>query len=102
MKKTLIALATGALLSVGGIASAAEQLSDTQMDQVAAGTYYTPTSIATSSGFALFGSTASGANSTAYSRTTWFSNTMRTTAGAATVSSGLVVTSTASAGSGFN
>lgn len=101
MKKTLIALATGALMSMGGIASAAEQLSDTQMDQVAAGTY-TPYSLATTSGFALIGATASGASTTAYSRTTWFSTTRSTTAGAATVASGFFVGSTATAGSGFN
>lgn len=101
MKSTLIALAAGALISAGGLANAAEQLNDNQMDLVAAGTY-TPFSLATTGGFALIGTVASGADSNAYSRTTWFSSTKYTSAGAATVSSGILVTSSASAGSGFN
>jgi hypothetical protein len=101
MKRTLIALAAGTLMSVGGLANAAEQLSDNQMDQVAAGTY-TPFSLATTSGFALIGTVASGAETSAYSRTTWYSKTMKTTASAATISTGVFVKSTASAGSGFN
>lgn len=100
MKKTLTALAAGILMSAGGLASAAEpvQLTDSQMDNVAAGGME---SIATTSGFALFGTVASGAETGAVVRYTWGSVTKRTYASSATISSGLLVTATASAGSSF-
>lgn len=100
MKKTLTALAAGVLLSAGGVASAAEpvQLSDSQMDTVAAGGME---SVATTSGFALIGTVASGAETGAYARYTWGSVTKKTYASSATIASGVLVVSTASAGSSF-
>lgn len=96
MKRTIMALAAGALMSVGGFSYAAETLSDSQLDQVAAGTY-TPYSWATTSGLVLVGGTASGASTGA----TFTPLGMATGASATTVAIGLVAGSTASAGSGF-
>ena len=97
MKRTIIALAAGALMSVGSFSYAAEALSDGQMDQVAAGTFYTPYSWANTSGVVFLGGTASGA-STSGSLT---SSGLFTGASSATLAIGAVAGSTASAGSGF-
>lgn len=100
MKKTITTLAAGLLMSAAGLASAAEpvQLSDSDMDKVAAGAMQ---SVATTSGFALFGTVASGAETGAYVRYSWGSVTKKTYASSATISSGILVTATASAGSSF-
>ena len=99
MKKVLTAIAAGALMSLGGLASAAEpvQLTDNQMDSVAAG----QTSVATTAGFAAIGVVASAANTSAYQRVTPFTLTRVTTASAATISAGVLVGATASAASTF-
>ena len=99
MKKILTAVAAGALMSLGGLASAAEpmQLTDNQMDSVAAG----QVSAATTSGFAVVGVVASGADTAAFLRVTPFSVTRVTTASAATISSGFLVGARASAASSF-
>ena len=98
MKRTIIALAAGALMSVGSFAYAAEALSDGQMDQVAAGTYYpTPYSWANTSGVVFVGGTASGASSSG----SLTSSGLFTGASSATLAIGAVAGSTASAGSGF-
>lgn len=100
MKKTLTAIAAGVLLSAGGLASAAEpvQLTDSQMDNVAAGGMQ---SLATTSGFALFGTVASGAETGAIVKYRWGSVTKATYASSATISTGVLVTATATAGSSF-
>ncbi|RJF92502.1 hypothetical protein [Noviherbaspirillum saxi] len=99
MKKVLTTIAASTLMSLGGLASAAEpvQLSDSQMDSVAAG----QTSIATTSGFALIGTVASGADTSTYARYRWGSVTKVTTASSASLASGVFVATTASAGSSF-
>lgn len=97
MKKFLTAASAAALLGFAGIASAAEpvQLTDSQMDAVSAG----QSSVATSGGFAGFGTVASGADTNAYVRYRCGTVTKYTAASAATISSGVVVGATASAGS---
>lgn len=97
MKKTITALAATALVSVAGFASAAEpvQLTDSEMDTVSAG----QSSWATSSGFALIGTVASGADTEAWVRYRNGTVTKYTAASAATLSSGFLVTATASSGS---
>jgi len=61
MKKILSAVAAGALLSIGGFASAAEpvELNDSQMDQVSAGAY----SYATGAAGAVIGTAISASSS---------------------------------------
>ena len=99
MKRTLAAIATGTVLSIGGIASAAEpvQLTDTQMDAVAAGQY----SHASSGGSAWIGIVFSTADSGSYSSSNWCYTVKVTNASAGTLSFGAGASAHASAGSGF-
>jgi len=95
MKKTLAAIAAGALLSIGGFASAAEpmQLTDNQMDTISAG----QSSWASSGGHAIFGVVATGADSSSAS---YFHGAVKVTnASTATIALGFGVGAGASAGS---
>jgi hypothetical protein len=97
MKKLFATAVATACLSLAGVAGAAEpvQLTDNQMDAVSAG----QTSIATTGGFALIGAVASGATTSAnVTYKPWYVS-KTTSASAATLAVGAVVTAHASAGS---
>lgn len=98
MKKTLTAIAATALMSLAGIAGAAEpvQLNDSQMDNVSAGAM---ASYTFTGGAALLGAVASGSQTSAYTRVGPWSMTMRTTASSATIATGVGVIAGSSAGS---
>ena len=99
MKKILVAIAAGGLMSLGGLASAAEpvQLTDNQMDSVAAG----QASWAFTRGSAEIGVVASGAETRSFERVTATSTIRVTSASAATIASGIDVHASAAAGSSF-
>ena len=99
MKKVLTAVAAGALMSLGGLASAAEpvQLTDNQMDSVAAG----QVSVAFTRGSAEIGVVASGAETRSFERVTATSTIRVTSASAATIASGVDVHARAAAFSSF-
>jgi len=96
MKKTLSAVAASALLSVAGLASAAEpmQLDDSQMDSVSAGA----TSVAAGLATALFGTVVSDSNSGTEVVLTPISVTATTYAGSFNLATGLLVSATSQAG----
>lgn len=89
MKKILSAVAAGALLSVGGFASAAEpvQLNDSQMDQVSAGAY----SYATGGAGALIGTAVSASSSGTQVKVKPWSYTATTNASSFNLASGFLV-----------
>lgn len=97
MKKMLTALAAGTLMSLAGLASAAEpmQLTDSQMDSVAAGN--APFSWAATGGHAERGIVISAAITGASER----NGNRSTFAAAATLARGHDVSAFAAAGSGF-
>jgi len=97
MKKTLTAIAATALMSLAGVASAAEpmQLDDSQMDNVSAG----QVSFSVTAGAALIGTVASGSDTSAFTRITPRSRTYVTTASSATIATGVGVIAGSAAGS---
>ena len=98
MKKTLIALAAGTLMSVAGFASAAEpmQLTENQMDAVAAGTGGGTITVVSEAG-----GTASARNgfASSYSETSASVNGVRTSASSSNFAYGKRARASSSAGS---
>lgn len=95
-KKAIISVLTGTMMSIAGVASAAEpmQLSEAQMDSVSAGVQQ---SVATGSASAVLGTAFAGARTAAFA-----SGPVRiTTASALGVALGVGAGATTSAGSSF-
>lgn len=97
MKKLFTAASAAALMSLAGLANAAEplQLTDSQMDNVSAG----QSSSVSTGGTAVFGTIATGADTGTLVKYRWGSVVKQTSAGGATMVSGFLIRAGASAGS---